>query len=340
MMRWPRKREIEPVVPKGRLGHLGVEDLRPSPHNPRKLFDPEPLKALKASIREHGVLVPLTIYKLPGQRRYAIVDGERRYRCCSELSHEGLKIKIPANIVAAPDATSSLIYMFNIHQFRQQWELMPTAYALKSLIDQLGTDEVDQLTELTGLSAPQVERCKTVLSFPKRFQQMSMDPDQKMRVPSNFWVELHPVLDLTERVLPDLIKEEGRDGITQRMVDKYRSGRIKSVIHFRRILEAYDVHADGDDVLAVTSRLREYILDSDLETRRVFDSFIADTRRRQKATNAMEWFMSQLKAAKIEHMTEGREELILRLTDVRSFIDGLLSKLEGGDPPPEDQEDD
>ena len=209
MIKWPRKREIEPVVPMGRLVHFGVEDLRPSPHNPRKLFDPEPLKALKASIREHGVLVPLTIYKLPGQRRYAIVDGERRYRCCSELSQEGLAIKVPANIVGAPDPTSSLIYMFNIHQFRQQWELMPTAYALKSLIDQLGTDDVDQLTELTGLSAPQVERCKTVLSFPNKFQRMSMDPDQKMRIPSNFWVELHPVLDLTERLLPDLIKKEG-----------------------------------------------------------------------------------------------------------------------------------
>ena len=338
MIRWPRKREIEPVVPMGRLVHFDVEDLRPSPHNPRKLFDPKPLKALKASIREHGVLVPLTIYKLPGQRRYAIVDGERRYRCCSELSQEGLAIKVPANIVAAPDPTSSLIYMFNIHQFRQQWELMPTAYALKSLIDQLGTDDVDQLTELTGLSAPQVERCKTVLSFPNKFQRMSMDPDKTMRVPSNFWVELHPVLDLTERLLPDLIKKEGRDGITQRMVDKYRSKRIKSVIHFRRILEAYDVHGDGDEVSPVTRELREYILDPDLETRQVFDGFIADARRRQKAIKAMEWFMNQLKKARINHMTEGREELIQQLTDVRSFIDDLLSNLEGEDLPPEEEE--
>src|SRR5687767_12755065 len=112
--------QVQPIMPKGILLHLRPDQIRPSPSNPRRLFDPRPLQALKESIRAHGVLVPLTVYRLPGQERYGIVDGERRFRCCLELRSEGIEITIPANVVEAPDRMASLIYMFNIHSFREQ----------------------------------------------------------------------------------------------------------------------------------------------------------------------------------------------------------------------------
>ncbi len=340
-MIWGSKREPAPIIPKGELIHLRVADLRPSPHNPRTLFDPKPLAALKESIREHGVLVPLTVYRLHGQELYGIVDGERRYRCCSELSQEGQSIQVPANVVAAPKPMASLIYMFNIHQFRQQWELMPTARALQSIISELGTDDTTELTELTGLSERQVERCRLILSFSDRHQQLSLDPDPRLRIPSNFWVELSPVLDLTKRLLPDLVQDEGRDAITDRLVEKYRNKRIRSVIHFRRILEAYDAQEEQEDdegVEAIGDRLREYILDPDLETRRAFDGFIMDRRSRQRATQAVDKFMSELRKAKVDHITDGRGTLIDKLSEVRDFVDTLLAKLEGDDPPLDDEE--
>ena len=340
-MIWRTKSESAPMIPRRELVHLRVADLRSSPHNPRTLFDPKPLAALKASIREHGVLVPVTVYKLPGQKLYGIVDGERRYRCCNELSQEGQHIQIPANVVVAPGPMASLIYMFNIHQFRQQWELMPTARALQSIIDQLETDETGQLTELTGLSERQVERCKLILSFSDRHQQLSLELDPKSRIPSNFWVELSPVLDLTKRLLPSLFQDEGRDAITDRLVKKYRNKRIKSVIHFRRILEAYDAQEEQEDdegIEVIGDRLREYILDPHMETRAAFDGFIVDRRSRQKATKAVDKFMSELRKAKVDHVTEGRETLINKLTEVRDFVDALLAKIEGDDPPPGEEE--
>ena len=330
------RNEDAPMVPRGKLIYLGVHDLRPSPHNPRRLFDPEPLAVLKKSIGQHGVLVPLTIYPLPGQKKYAIVDGERRYRCCSDLSNEGADIQIPANVVAPPDSISSLIYMFNIHQFRQQWELMPTAIALRSVIEELKTNDDRELTELTGLGARQVERCKIILSFPDRYQKMSLDSDPMVRIPSNFWVELHPVLDLVDVLLPDLAKEESRDGITNRLIEKYRKKMIKSVIHFRRILEAYDVQEDKEGRNAVADRLRDYILRPDLETRAAFDDFITDRRRVQKATQATDKFLSELRKARIDHATDDKNELIQKLTSVIQFVQDLLEKLEGEDPPQEE----
>ena len=339
-MIWHRKRESESVIPTGHLIHLDVADFRASPENPRILFDAKPLADLKASIREHGVLVPLTVYKLPAQKRYGIVDGERRYRCCKELSEEGRDIRIPANVVATPEPMASLIYMFNIHQFRQQWELMPTANALKSVIGGLGMEDTGALAELTGLGERQIERCKLLLSFSERHQELSLNPDPKVRVPSNFWVELSPVLDLTRELLPDLFSDEGRDGIVDRLVDKYRQKRIRSVIHFRRIMEAYDAQeeeGDEEGIEIVADRLREYILDPNMETRAAFDGFIVERRSRQRASQAVDKFMNELRKARIEHVTEGREALIAKLTVVLAFVETLLAKLEGDDPPSEEE---
>ena len=331
-------KDVSRVTPESTLLHLNIEQLQPSRNNPRQLFDPAPLATLKKSIQEHGVLVPLTVYRQPGQReRYAIVDGERRFRCCKELAQSGTPIRIPANVVAAPKPIESLIYMFNIHQFRQQWELMPTAIALKSIIDSLKTDSSQELIALTGLGEQQIERCKVILNFPEKYRKMSMDPDPSKRIPSNFWVELYPVLQLSKKLLPDLVRSEGRDGIIDRLVKKYQEKKIKSVIHFRRILEAYEVHEDSEDIDAIRDTLREYILDPTLETRAAFDRLISDNRQVQRAVDAVDKFLTEIKKAKIEHETDRKDELIEKLTNALSFVKTLLGKLEGDDPPDEDE---
>src|SRR2546422_5692341 len=116
------------VVPTGLLKQLKVSQLAPSRNNPRQLFDDETMKDLLENIRQHGVLVPITVHEIKGKKdKYAILDGERRYRCCRQLEKEGIDIKLPANIVDPPTKVAGLLYMFSIHNLREQWELMPTA---------------------------------------------------------------------------------------------------------------------------------------------------------------------------------------------------------------------
>ena len=343
-MRPPLKRsetQAPHVIPTRTLVKLRIDQLKPNPSNPRRLFDPRPLANLKASIREHGVLVPLTVYKLAGQDKYAIVDGERRYRCSAELATEGVDIELPANVVDSPSGLAALIYMFNIHQFREQWELMPTARALKTLIEELGyehvsqvdRDGVEELHQITGLSDPQITRCLKILSFPERFQELSLIEDPKKRVPPNFWVELYPILELAEDQTPDLVHELGREGMTDRLVEKYYAKRIKSVIHFRRILEAFDVSETEQERQEVAAALARYVTTPDLETRAAFDRFIRDPRRVQRATDAADQFIRDVTRAKIDHSIEGKEALIAKLREVLGFVNGLIERLEGGDPP-------
>jgi ParB family transcriptional regulator, chromosome partitioning protein len=298
------------IVPKGELVHLRVDQIKPSANNPRRLFDPAPLSELKESIKTHGVLVPLTVYKLAGQSKYAIVDGERRFRCCADLIKEGINIQIPANIVETPDKMASLIYMFNIHSFREQWELMPTALSLKEVMKELKTEDTNELHEITGLSVPQIERCKKILSFPKEFQDMSLEEDPSERIPSNFWIELYPVLEKTKELLPELYPSPGRRGITLALVEKYRAKKIKSVIHFRRIMEAIDTAESDNQKKAVSLRIKDYILTPELETRNAFDEFIQDARKVQRATGICEKFISDMDKAKIDYAIEGKEEII------------------------------
>ncbi|MBA4158168.1 MAG: ParB/RepB/Spo0J family partition protein [Gemmatimonadetes bacterium] len=325
------------IVPKGALLHLKPEQIRPSPSNPRRLFDPGPLKALKDSIRTHGVLVPLTVYRLPGQERYAIVDGERRHRCCVELEKEGLEVTIPANVVESPDRMASLIYMFNIHSFREQWELMPTALSLQKVIEDLGGNPTnEELHELTGLSTPQIERCRTILRFPKRFQDMSLEEDPKKRIPSNFWIELYPVLNQCGDFAPDLAAQLGRDGITDRLIEKYRANKIKSVIHFRRIVEAFDIARETDRKEEVGDRFREYVLTTEFETRAAFDHFILNQRKVQRAVGACDRFIVDLQRSRVDLTIESdRAELVSKLTEVIAFAQELMEKLRSSDPPEE-----
>lgn len=321
------------IVPSGTLLQLRVGDIKPNPNNPRRLFDPSPLFELKESIKEHGVLVPITAYKLPGQEKYAIVDGERRYRCCLELTNEGMQIEIPTNIVETPDSTASLIYMFNIHAFREQWELMPTALSLQEIKRNLNITDPSEIHQITGLSTSQIERCERILSFPEEFQKLSLDPDPVKRIPSNFWVELYPVLEKLPDFIPALLSDLGRDQITRLLVEKYNKKKIKSVIHFRRVLEAIDIADSIEQKEEISSVIREWILDPEIDTKEAFEKFSQDTKRLQKTTQICEKFVQDIRKIRVELMVENKDELIIQLQSVVEFSQNLLDKLIGLEPP-------
>src|SRR5713226_1447676 len=187
--------QIPKIVPTGSLQQLDPEDIKPSPNNPRLLFDPDQLAELKKNIGQHGVLVPITVYQAKGQNKFSILDGERRFRCVVELKSEGQldqhgqPLRLPANVVEPPSKIAGLLYMFSIHEFREAWELMPTALSLSVVMKELGEEANEKLSELTGLSTPQIERCKKLLAIPEKYQKLSLDPDARTRVPANFWIE-------------------------------------------------------------------------------------------------------------------------------------------------------
>src|SRR5437667_1912260 len=167
-----------------------VSSLYPNPHNPRLLFDREPLDTLRASIAKVGILVPLTVYRDSARQHFVILDGQRRWICAQELSLR----QVPVNEVAEPTLVQNIVTMFQIHKLREDWELMPTALKLQVLMDALKEKRDKQLADLTGLDRAVVVRCKKLLGYPKKYQDMMLVPDPERRVKADFFIELSAVL--------------------------------------------------------------------------------------------------------------------------------------------------
>jgi len=337
----PSKPQALQVVPAGTLRKLSPDEIKPSANNPRFLFDDSPLQELKKNIAAHGVLVPITVYQAKGQTKFSILDGERRYRCVVDLTKlgrlgpDGRPLQLPANIVEPPTKIAGLLYMFSIHNFREGWELMPTALSLKIVMEDLGEADNSVLSKLTGLSEPQIERCKKLIDLPERFQKLSLDPDPKTRIPPNFWIESAPVLDFAVEEIPTL-RQLGRNRSTDKLVEKYRAKKIKSVIHFRRIMDAYDMsEGDNDTRRKVVRRVEEYFLKPELETRAAFDEFVVEMRRTQTALAECEEFIFRIKKLKLKYIADDadRNKLRAALKNVWNLCMSLDASLRGSDDP-------
>lgn len=69
------------------LLRIPLDKIRPDPNQPRKDFDPEGLRRLKATIEEHGQVIPASV-RPAGEGEWILVDGERRWRALVELARE------------------------------------------------------------------------------------------------------------------------------------------------------------------------------------------------------------------------------------------------------------
>lgn len=79
------------------VNRVTLDQIVPSPLQPRKEFQPEMLTELMESIREHGIIQPLIVRRLNG--KLELIAGERRFRASREL---GLK-EIPVIVREASD---------------------------------------------------------------------------------------------------------------------------------------------------------------------------------------------------------------------------------------------
>lgn len=242
----------QPLAP----GNVGVKqiptnELEPNPHNPRRLFDPEPLKTLRASIDKVGILVPLTVYFAKSRKTWVILDGQRRWICAQQL-----KLKtVPANEVAEPSLVQNIVTMFQIHKLREDWELMPTALTLDVLMKALKEKRDTKLAELTGLDRAVVVRCKKLLSFPQKYQDMMLDADPEKRVKADFFIELHAVLH--DRTVRQMVWFRP-DTFTAKMLKRYNEGGLKSVTDFRKIKQHINTAVKAGRTKTITGRLAQF----------------------------------------------------------------------------------
>ena len=141
---------------------INLDELRPNPYQPRKIFDEEALDDLASSIKEHGVFQPIIVKK--SIKGYEIIAGERRCRA-SKLA--GLT-KIPAIIRDFSDSEMMEIALLENLQ-RENLNVIEEAVAYKSMIEKLDLTQ-DELSRRVGKSRSHVTNILGLLRLPKQVQ--------------------------------------------------------------------------------------------------------------------------------------------------------------------------
>ena len=141
------------------IRQIPVDRIRPNPHQPRKTFDPQALDELKASIAEHGVLVPVLVRERGDG--YELIAGERRWRACAALQ----RATVPA-IVRASDDRESLEVAIIENLQRENLNPLEEAAGIAELIDSHDFTQ-EQVAQRLGKSRPAVTNALRLLGLPE-----------------------------------------------------------------------------------------------------------------------------------------------------------------------------
>ncbi len=140
------------------LQMVKLAQVEPNPAQPRREFDPEALSELAESIRTHGILQPLAVRRVAGDR-YQIIAGERRWRAAREAGVE----KIPVYLVDADDRTVMELALVENLQ-RQDLSPIEEAEGYRTLMDDFSLTQ-DDVAKRVGKSRPTIANALRLLSL-------------------------------------------------------------------------------------------------------------------------------------------------------------------------------
>lgn len=145
------------------LSEIDITLIEPNPNQPRREFDAEALQELANSIRELGIIQPITLRMVEGGK-YQIIAGERRWRA-SQLA--GLA-RIPAYIVSVEDqGVMEMALVENIQ--REDLNAIEIALAYQHLAESTGMTQA-KISEHVGKSRAAVTNYMRLLKLPAQVQ--------------------------------------------------------------------------------------------------------------------------------------------------------------------------
>jgi len=147
----------------GGVAQLPLDQIEPNPFQPRTEFKAEELNELAQSIKEQGIIQPITVRKM-GYDKFQIISGERRFRA-SKLAGA---TTIPAYIRVAND--QGMLEMALVENIQRQ-ELNPLDIAIsyKRLIDECSLTQ-EELSERVGKNRTTVTNFMRLLKLPPEIQ--------------------------------------------------------------------------------------------------------------------------------------------------------------------------
>lgn len=145
------------------INEIEISRITPNPEQPRTIFDEEALEDLARSVRELGIIQPISL-RLTGPDSYQIIAGERRYRAALMA---GLTT-IPAYIRKADDTqVTEMALIENIQ--REDLNAIEIALTFKKLIDRYNLTQ-ERLSERIGKKRATIANFLRLLRLPAEVQ--------------------------------------------------------------------------------------------------------------------------------------------------------------------------
>lgn len=147
-----------------KISEIAIDLIEANPNQPRREFDEDALVELANSIREIGIVQPITLRQIPESAKYQIIAGERRWRA-SQLA--GLT-SIPAYIRTISDeGVMEMALVENIQ--REDLNAVEIALAYRQLIDTTGMTQ-EKVAERVGKKRTTVANFLRLLNLPSQVQ--------------------------------------------------------------------------------------------------------------------------------------------------------------------------
>ena len=156
----PDGADLQPVAG-AYFAELPVTAIAPNPRQPRQVFDEEAMAELVHSISEIGLLQPVVVRSVgtPGEDRYELIMGERRWRATQEAGLD----TIPAIVrETGDDDLLRDALLENLH--RSQLNPLEEAAAYQQLLDDFGCTH-EELARRIGRSRPQISNTLRLLKL-------------------------------------------------------------------------------------------------------------------------------------------------------------------------------
>ncbi len=201
----------------GAVANLKIKYIEANPFQPRDRFNQEAMQELADSIKQQGIIQPLTVRKI-GYDQYQVISGERRLRAARMAGLE----EVPTYIrVANDEQMLEMALVENIQ--REDLNAMEVAISYKRLMEECELSK-EKLGEVVGKNRTTVTNYLRLLKLPAEIQAAIQDEKISMG-------QAKPLINLKEEDMQtELLQEIIENNLSARSIEK-RVKEINESIH-------------------------------------------------------------------------------------------------------------
>ena len=214
------------------ISEIPLSQIHPNPNQPRQEFEEEALEELAVSIRQLGIIQPITLRKI-SEGNYQIISGERRYRASKSIGLE----QIPAYIKTTEDEqVMEMALIENIQ--REDLNAIEVALAYQKLLEVYKLTH-EKLSERLGKKRATISNYLRLLKLPAEIQIGLKDKKIEMGharalagIDDSQWqLQLYHDIVLhgySVRKVEDIIKQYSPENIARQKAEKQAKKKLQS----------------------------------------------------------------------------------------------------------------